>query len=71
MAELAELFESRFEISDGDDGVSLVCTECSAEFQIPSAIEMVGRSEMDHADEIVGLIRQILEHLDQCQPTDE
>jgi hypothetical protein len=31
MAKLAELFEGRFDISYGDDGVSLNCTECPHE----------------------------------------
>jgi hypothetical protein len=73
MAKLAELFEGRFDISYGDDGVSLNCTECSATIKIPSPIEALELEdpEMDHADQIINLVKLILKHLDECKPTDE
>jgi RecB family exonuclease len=64
----AELFEGRFDIEEDEDGVSLICTECSATFKIPSAVD--GAVELDdvlHAQRIIALIKRILEHLDECR----
>jgi hypothetical protein len=64
---LAELFEGRFDIQDDEDGVSLTCTECSATFKIPSAVDAVQLDDVEYANQIIALIKRILEHLDECR----
>jgi hypothetical protein len=55
------------------DGVSLNCTECSATIKIPSPVEALELEdpEINHADQIINLVKLILKHLDECKPTDE
>jgi hypothetical protein len=74
LVKVAKLFKDRFDsIEDTDDGVSLCCNECDAAFKIPSPIDAIseGEMELDYSDQIIELIERVLEHLDECQPTDE
>jgi hypothetical protein len=78
MPKLAELFDSRFDLEEGEDGVSLICNECGTTIKIPSPIEALTSDdpdmdhdpEMDHANQILKFVEQIFEHLDECKPTD-
>ncbi|UQR65102.1 hypothetical protein LRP30_07585 [Bradyrhizobium sp. C-145] len=67
MANVADLFEERFDsVESGDEGVSLICAECGAAFRIPSPMDALdqGDPDMENADQIIDLIKRVLEHLE-------
>ncbi|WP_439398313.1 hypothetical protein ACRQ5Q_13680 [Bradyrhizobium sp. PMVTL-01] len=72
MAKLVDLFKERFDaVESGDDGVSLICAECSAAFAIRSPMDALDKDDPDmaHAEQVIDLVKRVLEHLDQCQPS--
>jgi hypothetical protein len=74
LVKIAKLFQDRFDsIMQTDDGTSLCCNECAETFKFPSPIDALreGNMETDYTEATMDFIERLLEHLDQCQPTDE
>jgi len=64
---LEQLLDDRFDLEDDGEEVKLICTKCSASVKIPSAIDAVLQGDpIDHANQIMSLVRRILAHLDKC-----